>query len=86
MQQDQALNFKTPNHGDLSLWANQGVLLLNATLTVVEKKPNSHEKTSGWGEFTDFVIQEISNKKTGVVFLLWGNFAIKKKKFIDEKK
>lgn len=78
--------FKIPNHGDLTKWAEQGVFLLNATLTVVHKLANSHQKTSGWSNFTDHVIKTISKEKENVVFLLWGNFAIDKKKFIDAKK
>lgn len=79
-------NFKTPKHGDLTKWAEQGVFLLNATLTVVHKEANSHQKTSGWSNFTDHVIKKISKDKENIVFLLWGNFAINKKKFIDTKK
>ena len=79
-------NFKIPNHGDLTKWAEQGVFLLNATLTVVHKEANSHQKTSGWSNFTDYVIKTISEKKKNIVFLLWGKFAVDKKKFIDLKK
>jgi len=61
--------FKIPNHGDLTEWAQQGVLLLNATLTVREAEANVHQN-SGWGIFTDKVIQDISDKKEGVVFIL----------------
>lgn len=75
-----------PNHGDLTSWSDQGVFLLNATLTVEAKKANSHQKTSKWSKFTDYVIQTISNKKEHVVFLLWGNFAIQKKKLINASK
>ncbi len=74
-----------PVSGNLSHWAKQGVLLLNATLTVKEKSPNSHKK-SGWNQFTDAVIQLISDKKEGVVFLLWGGFAKQKGKKIDTNK
>jgi uracil-DNA glycosylase len=66
--------FTAPTHGDLTEWAKQGVLLLNASLTVRANTPNSHQKI-GWGEFTDRVIQTISDKKQGVVFILWGAFA-----------
>lgn len=83
LENDKKLNFKPPKHGDLSGWASQGVFLLNATLTVIDKKANSHQKTSGWSDFTDFVIKTISDQKKGVVFLLWGNFAIAKKKLIN---
>lgn len=71
-----------PNHGDLTKWAEQGVFLLNASLTVERGKSNSHAK-SGWHRFTDAVIQHISNKKEGIVFMLWGNFAKKKAALID---
>ena len=74
-----------PNHGDLSSWSQQGVLLLNAMLTVEHKKAGSHKKI-GWQTFTDAVIRIISDKKEGVVFLLWGNFAKSKKVLIDEMK
>ena len=74
-----------PISGNLERWAKQGVLLLNATLTVKAHEPGSHQK-KGWETFTDQVIQEISNEKEHVVFLLWGGFAKKKKKLIDTKK
>jgi uracil-DNA glycosylase len=67
---------------DLSRWAEQGVLLLNATLTVEKKKPNSHRKL-GWLALTDELISIISQKKHPVVFLLWGGFAQKKARLID---
>lgn len=71
--------------GNLKRWAKQGVLLLNATLTVRKDTPNSH-KHLHWQQFTDAVIQTISNEKENVVFLLWGNFAQKKAKLIDTTK
>ena len=74
-----------PTSGNLERWAKQGVLLLNATLTVQKDKPNSH-KHLNWGNFSDAVIQEISDKKSNVVFLLWGNFAHKKGLKIDRTK
>jgi uracil-DNA glycosylase len=74
-----------PTSGNLERWAKQGVLLLNATLTVQKDKPNSH-KHLNWNKFTDAVIQEISDKKEHVVFLLWGNFAHKKGLKIDRTK
>ena len=74
---------KTSN--ELDSWAKQGVLLLNATLTVRAHEPNSH-KDLGWEKFTDFIIKEISEKKENVVFLLWGSFAQKKGKLIDRNK
>uniref|UniRef100_M4F910 Uracil-DNA glycosylase-like domain-containing protein n=1 Tax=Brassica campestris TaxID=3711 RepID=M4F910_BRACM len=74
-----------PRHGDLQKWAVQGVLLLNAVLTVRSKQPNSHAK-KGWEQFTDAVIQSISQQKEGVVFLLWGRYAQEKSKLIDGNK
>ncbi len=74
-----------PVSGDLSAWAQQGVLLLNATLTVKEGAPGSHQK-QGWEQFTDAVIAEISAQKKEVVFLLWGKFAEKKGSIVDATK
>ena len=74
-----------PQHGDLSHWANQGVLLLNAVLTVRANQAASHQKL-GWETFTNAVIEKISTEKEGVVFLLWGGFAKKKAKLIDASK
>ncbi len=74
-----------PTHGDLTAWAEQGIFLLNAALTVEAGKSGSHLK-KGWGQFTDAVIRTISAQKTGVVFLLWGNFAKNKRGLIDESK
>lgn len=71
------------SYGNLTRWAEQGVLLLNAALTVRANEPFSHAK-SGWAEFTDAVIQKISDKKNGIVFLLWGKFAQDKQLLIDE--
>lgn len=79
------LNLQLPLHGDLSFWAQQGVLLLNASLTVIKDQPNSH-KDLGWHQFTDAVIQTINDKKEGIVFLLWGNYAKSKSKLIDKQK
>jgi len=76
-------NFEIPTHGDLESWANQGICLLNATLTVERGKPASHAK-KGWEIFTDAIISKISSEKTGVIFLLWGNFAKSKRPLIDE--
>ena len=73
--------FNIPTHGNLTKWAKQGVLLLNASLTVQESRANSHSKY--WGRFTDQIIKTISERLDGVVFLLWGNFARKKKSLID---
>ncbi len=71
-----------PSHGDLSRWAENGVFLLNAMLTVEKNKPGSHQSI-GWQLFTDRVIQLLSEKRQGLVFLLWGNFAKKKAGLID---
>ncbi|WP_316767837.1 uracil-DNA glycosylase [Pedobacter frigiditerrae] len=75
-------DFKIPNHGDLTAWADQGVLLLNATLTVRANEAGSHQK-QGWEIFTDYVISQLSDQKTGLVFLLWGRFAQQKESLID---
>jgi len=79
------LNQEIPESGNLEKWAKQGVLLLNATLTVRVHEAGSHQK-QGWETFTDQVIKQISNEKENVVFLLWGGFAKKKVKLIDKKK
>ena len=86
LEKDKKLKFIKPKHGDLSSWAEQGVFLINATLTVECKKANSHQKNSGWAKFTDFVIKQISLQKKNIVFLLWGNFAIAKSSLIDKNK
>lgn len=83
LQQD--LGKPYPESGDLSSWAEQGVLLLNATLTVRAHQPGSHQN-KGWELFTDAVIQKLSNEKEGLVFLLWGGFAKKKSNLIDNSK
>ena len=74
-----------PVSGNLSRWADQGVLLLNATLTVIANQAGSHQN-KGWETFTNAVIKLISNKKEGVIFLLWGGYAKKKAKLINENK
>ncbi|WP_447642699.1 MULTISPECIES: uracil-DNA glycosylase [Chitinophagaceae] len=74
-----------PTTGNLLHWAQQGVFMLNATLTVRAGEANSHSHI-GWGNFTDAVIQTISEKKKGIVFLLWGKFAQSKEVFIDKSK
>lgn len=79
------LNQSIPLSGNLERWADQGVLLLNATLTVREHEAGSHQK-KGWEQFTDAVIQRISEEKATIVFLLWGGFAKKKGKRIDRAK
>ena len=71
--------------GDLTKWAQQGVLLLNSVLTVSEKSPNSHAGM-GWEIFTDTIIEKLSNEKKGIVFVLWGAYAQKKSALIDEQK
>jgi uracil-DNA glycosylase len=74
--------FKEPNHGSLIHWAEQGVLMLNAGLTVKAHEANSHKKL-GWNKFTDAVIQVISSQCEGVVFICWGAFAQKKARKVD---
>ena len=71
--------------GNLTKWAEQGVLLLNAILTVRANEPGSHSKI-GWMNFTDAVIKKISDEKSGIIFLLWGKFAQEKQALIDETK
>lgn len=79
------LNIDLPNHGNLENWAKQGVLLLNATLTVRAHEAGSHQN-KGWEIFTDEVIKKLSEEKEGLVFLLWGGFAKKKSKLIKSLK
>lgn len=79
------LGIDLPKNGDLSPWADQGVLMLNAVLTVRHKQPASHQK-QGWETFTDAVIRTISDQKEGVIFMLWGNFAKSKQALIDQNK
>jgi uracil-DNA glycosylase len=79
------LDKPVPKSGDLERWAKQGVLLLNATLTVRSGTPGSHQN-KGWEAFTDAVIRTISNEKQNVVFLLWGAYAQKKGEIIDRNK
>ncbi len=74
-----------PNHGYLGSWARQGVLLLNATLTVRARQPGSHQNR-GWERFTDAAIVALSEKRTGLVFLLWGSYAQAKEGMIDPTK
>jgi uracil-DNA glycosylase len=74
-----------PTHGDLTAWAKQGVLLLNASLTVESGAPMSHAKI-GWEKFTDEIINTISQEKQNIVFVLWGSFAQTKSNLIDETK
>lgn len=77
--------FKAPLNGNLTKWAQQGVLLLNATLTVEANKAGSHQKR-GWEIFTDAAIKAVSDFKSGVVFILWGRFAQEKERLIDTSK
>jgi uracil-DNA glycosylase len=83
--QEDITGFNIPSHGDLSSWANQGVLLLNATLTVRANEPGSHQKM-GWEQFTDNAIEALSSEKSGLVFMLWGKYAQAKASLIDSSK
>ncbi|MCF6360569.1 MAG: uracil-DNA glycosylase [Cyclobacteriaceae bacterium] len=74
-----------PDSGNLERWASQGVLMLNATLTVRDSTPGSHQK-KGWEEFTDAVIKSVNEQKSDLVFLLWGAYAQKKGAIIDRTK
>ena len=76
------LGIPAPVHGNLEKWANQGVLLLNATLTVRENLAGSHQN-KGWEIFTDAVIRSLSDQRRNIVFVLWGNYAIAKRNLID---
>jgi len=80
---EQDLNIQYPKNGNLERWAKQGVLLLNATLTVRAHQAGSHQK-NGWEQFTNAVIEQISNNKKDIVFLLWGGFAKNKSKLINK--
>lgn len=82
---DEFSDYKIPHHGDLSAWAEQGILLLNATLTVRAQSPGSHQKR-GWETFTDHVIAELSKQREGLVFILWGKYAQQKEVLIDTNK
>lgn len=79
------VGFRIPNSGNLQRWAQQGVLLLNATLTVRAHQAGSHQG-HGWEQFTDSAIQKLSEEKSGIIFLLWGSYAISKRALIDEQK
>ena len=74
-----------PQSGDLSRWAKQGVLLLNATLTVEAHRAASHQR-QGWEQFTDQVISHLSQNRENLVFILWGSYAISKRTLIDDSK
>ena len=82
---EQDLGIVPPRHGNLEKWAAQGVLLLNATLTVRENQAGSHQH-KGWELFTDAAIRQLSDHKEGVIFVLWGNFAIAKKELIHSER
>lgn len=79
------LQIKPCNSGNLTKWAQEGVLMLNSTLTVVKDTPNSHSKL-GWSIFTDYIIKKLNAKEEPVVFILWGNYARSKKEFITNPK
>jgi uracil-DNA glycosylase len=79
------LGIPIPEHGCLTHWAQQGVLLLNATLTVEQGNAGAHQG-KGWEQFTDRAVQELNEKREGLVFLLWGSYAQKKGAFIDASK
>lgn len=79
------MNIPLPKHGSLVSWAQQGVLLLNATLSVEAERAGSHQNR-GWETFTDCVVQYLNSNKSHLVFLLWGSYAQKKGAFIDRKK
>lgn len=79
------LGFPRPLHGDLTHWAKQGVFLLNAMLTVEKGRAASHQQI-GWQFFTDAVIKKLSTEREHLVFMLWGNFAKRKKELIDTEK
>ncbi|MBD3748823.1 MAG: uracil-DNA glycosylase [Sphingobacteriales bacterium] len=78
-------DFEIPNHGDLTDWAKQGVLLLNVTLTVSAGKAGSHQN-KGWESFTDKVIEILSEQREGLIFILWGRFAQAKENLINQEK
>ena len=82
---DEDLGIPSSSNGSLECWAREGVLLLNAVLTVEQDKPASH-KNVGWEQFTDAIIKKIDEKDSPVVFILWGNFARSKKVFITNPK
>lgn len=85
LKHDLGIEPPNPRHGNLESWARQGVLLLNATLSVEAGKAGSHQK-KGWEQFTDAVIDHLNREREGLVFVLWGSYAQKKGEFIDTKK
>ncbi|MBB3226273.1 uracil-DNA glycosylase [Luteibacter sp. Sphag1AF] len=82
---DRDLGFPPPRHGCLTAWADRGVLLLNAVLTVEEGKANAHQG-KGWEGFTDAAIEALNREREGIVFMLWGSYAQKKGQLIDRRK
>ncbi|WP_075602246.1 uracil-DNA glycosylase [Saccharicrinis aurantiacus] len=85
LDSDEEVDFRMPENGNLEQWAKQGVLLLNATLTVEAHKAGSHQK-QGWETFTDAVIEKLAKEKENIVFILWGAYARKKVSLIDTNK
>ncbi|MFK7970924.1 MAG: uracil-DNA glycosylase [Bacteroidia bacterium] len=83
--EDPAVQFIIPQHGHLQAWADQGVLMLNAILTVRAHEAASHQK-KGWEQFTDAVIKQLNEQKEGLVFMLWGSYAQKKGAVLDTEK
>ncbi|GGX38106.1 uracil-DNA glycosylase [Saccharospirillum salsuginis] len=83
LQQD--VGIQPPEHGDLTAWAKQGVLLLNAVLTVEQGSAGAHQG-KGWEQFTDAVIERLNADRTHLVFMLWGSYAQKKGRFIDRER
>ncbi len=79
------LGIPMPNQGCLQHWAEQGVLLMNATLTVTQAQAGAHQG-KGWEQFTDRAIQQLNEQRQGLVFMLWGSYAQKKGQFIDDRK
>ncbi|MDD4148905.1 MAG: uracil-DNA glycosylase [Bacteroidales bacterium] len=79
------VGFEIPKHGNLETWANQGVFLINATLSVRAHTPGSHQK-KGWENFTDSIISVLSKEQNNLAFLLWGNYAKTKESLIDQTK
>ncbi len=82
---NQDIGFQIPNHGNLEKWAKEGILLLNSILSVRASAAGSHQG-KGWERFTDAAISAVSYYRAGIVFLLWGNYAISKEKLIDTSK
>ena len=79
------LGISPASTGNLTKWANEGVLLLNSTLTVIKDTPNSHSKL-GWNLFTDYIIKKLNEREEPIVFILWGSFARSKKTYITNKR